>query len=142
MMHPIRRFSSNSTPCGRTRREFLREVGGGFAGLALVDLLSRDGFFANRAAGSERKTPAPSVLGAKAPHFAGKAKHCIFLFMNGAPSQVDTFDPKPALTKYDGTPYSGPLKVGSNGRAIGYLMRSPFEFRRYGKSGLPISSLF
>ena len=62
--------------------------------------------------------------------------------MNGAPSQVDTFDPKPALAKYDGTPYSGPLKVGSNGRPVGYLMRSPFEFRRHGQSGLPISSLF
>ena len=61
--------------------------------------------------------------------------------MNGAPSQVDTFDPKPALAKFDGTPYSGPLKVGSNGRPIGYLMKSPFEFRRHGDSGLPISSL-
>jgi hypothetical protein len=144
MMNPTARFISNPTPCGRTRREFLWQVGGGFASLALVDLLSRDGFFAERATGSERKAPGPvpSVLGAKSPHFSGKAKRCIFLFMNGAPSHVDTFDPKPALTKHDGTPYSGPLKVGSNGRAVGYLMRSPFEFRRHGQSGLPISSLF
>jgi len=143
-MNPNRRFISNPTPCGRTRREFLWEVGGGFAGLALVDLLSRDGFFAEHAAADDRKAlaPAASLLGAKAPHLAGKAKHCIFLFMNGAPSHVDTFDPKPALAKFHGMPYKGPLKVGSNGRAVGYLMQSPFEFRRHGQSGLPISSLF
>src|SRR3984957_3874529 len=137
------RFAPNLTPCRRTRREFLWEVGGGFAGLALIDLLSRDGFFGTRAvAASSTAGRGDALSTARVPHFAGKAKHCIFLFMNGAPSQVDTFDPKPELTKYDGTPYSGPLKVGSNGRAIGYLMRSPFEFRRYGKSGIPISSLF
>jgi hypothetical protein len=62
--------------------------------------------------------------------------------MNGGPSQVDTFDPKPALERFHGQPYSGPLKVGSNGREIGHLMASPFEFRRHGASGLPISSLF
>ena len=62
--------------------------------------------------------------------------------MNGAPSQVDTFDPKPALAKHDGTAYSGGTPVGSNGRPIGHLMRSPFPFTNHGKSGLPISSLF
>src|SRR5437763_8079742 len=62
--------------------------------------------------------------------------------MNGAPSQVDTFDPKPALAKFDGQPYRGGAPVGSNGRPIGRLMKSPFEFTRHGKSGLEISSLF
>jgi hypothetical protein len=62
--------------------------------------------------------------------------------MNGAPSQVDTFDPKPTLDKYDGTPYTGGAKVGSNGRPIGYLMKSPFAFKQHGQSGLPISELF
>jgi len=138
------RFRPNATPCGRTRREFLWEVGGGFAGLALVDLLSRDGFYARpaQAAPSAAANTSGSLLAVRPPHLAGKAKRCIFLFMNGAPSHVDTFDPKPALTKHDGQPYHGPLKVGSNGRPIGYLMRSPFEFRRHGQSGLPISSLF
>jgi hypothetical protein len=114
----------------------LWEMGGGFASLALVDLLSRDGFFAAQAA------TARSPLAAKPPHFAAKAKHVVFLFMNGAPSHVDTFDPKPALDKHDGEPYKGPLTVGSNGRPVGYLMKSPFEFRRHGQSGLEISSLF
>jgi len=136
------RFIPNPTPCGRARREFLWEVGAGFAGLALLDLLSRDGFFSTKASAATTK-PAPKVLGsARPPHFARQAKHCIFLFMNGAPSQIDTFDPKPVLDKHHGTPYHGPLKVGSNGRPVGYLMRSPFEFRRHGQSGLPISSLF
>jgi hypothetical protein len=62
--------------------------------------------------------------------------------MNGAPSQIDTFDPKPALTKFHGTSYSGDTPVGSNGRPIGHLMQSPFEFARHGQSGLEISNLF
>jgi len=127
----MNRFIPNRTPCGQTRREFLWQIGGGFAGLALTDLL------VTQALGAM-----PSPLAEKLPHFAPRAKHCVFLFMNGAPSQVDTFDPKPALAKYDGQPYTGDAKVGSNGRPIGHLMKSPFEFRQHGQSGLPISSLF
>ena len=139
------RFIPNVTPCGRTRREFLWEAGGGFAGLALIDLLTRDQFFAQNAqAASDVTTNLGGdlhPLAPKAPHFGG-AKHCVFLFMNGAPSQVDTFDPKPTLATFHGTAYSGKANVGSNGRPIGYLMKSPFPFRPHGESGLPISSLF
>ncbi len=109
------------------RRNFLSRVGAGFPSLALIDLLSRDGFFAANAATTQ---------------FPAKAKRVVFLFMNGAPSQVDTFDPKPALTKFNNTPYKGDAVVGSNGRAIGNLMQSPFEFTKHGQSGLEISSLF
>src|SRR5882672_11095492 len=101
---PTARFIPNSTPCGRTRREYLWQVGGGFAGLALIDLLSDGGFFAN-AAQPQVRVPA-------------KAKRCVFLFMNGGPSQVDTFDPKPELAKHHGEAYTGDAKVGSNGRAV------------------------
>jgi hypothetical protein len=144
MLEPSPRFRPNQTPCGRTRREFLWEVGGGFAGLALLDLLSRDGFFAKKAAAAEAKPPtvAPYLLAPKEPHFPAKAKHAVFLFMNGAPSHVDTFDPKPALDRFHGTPYRGDAAVGSNGRPIGHLMKSPFAFRKCGQSGLEISSLF
>ena len=142
-------MATSHTPCGRTRREFLWQVGGGFAGLALIDLLSRTGFFANRASAASASTLQPfnastnsGPLAQKPPHFAARAKHCVFLFMNGGPSQVDTFDPKPALTKFHGKPYSGDCKVGSNNRAIGNLMQSPFEFAKHGRSGLEISSLF
>ncbi len=116
-------------PLQRTRRDLL--WGGGFSVLALIDLLSRD---------AQAATSNP--LAPKAPHFATKAKHVVFLFMNGAPSHIDTFDPKPVLTKFNGMPYKGKLVVGSNNRPVGNLMQSPFEFRRYGQSGLEISSLF
>jgi len=118
-------------PISRTRRELLREVGGGFGLLALIDLLSR-----------EANAASANPLSPKAPHFPAKAKHVVFLFMNGAPSHIDTFDPKPALTKYDGQPYQGKLVVGSNNRPVGNLMQSPFPFQKYGQSGLEISSLF
>src|SRR5271166_535510 len=113
------------------RRELLCRIGGGFGGLALIDLLSR-----------EARAASVNPLAAKAPHFPAKAKHAVFLFMNGAPSHVDTFDPKPALTRYHGTPYRGKTAVGSNGRPIGHLMKSPFPYAKHGQSGLEISSLF
>src|SRR5262245_41274365 len=96
------RWIDNPTPCGSQRREFIWQLGGGFVSLALVDLLGQGGFFGSAAHASEG--------GAQTTHFPAKAKHCIFLFMNGAPSQVDTFDPKPALAKYDGQPYQGKQK--------------------------------
>src|SRR3954454_8982486 len=146
MAGPTPRCIPNRTPCGRSRREFLWQVGGGFAGLGLIDLLSRDGFFERQARGEGKGgTPtdrAPYLLAPRPTHFPAKAKHAVFLFMNGAPSQIDTFDPKPALTKYNGQPYKGDLTVGSNMRPIGHLMQSPFEFRKCGQSGLEISSLF
>ena len=160
MQPHTRRFTPNHTPCGRTRREFLWQVGGGFAGLALVDLLTRDGFIASRAAdepsvaelarvrdeaaNSAKTANETNYLLALPSHFPARAKRAVFLFMNGGPSQVDTFDPKPELKRFDGTSYApaAGLQVGSNGRPVGHLMASPFEFRKYGQSGLEISSLY
>lgn len=127
-LHPLSGFTC--------RRDFLARAGGGFGLLALAELMTRTGALSR----IEASTPSP--LAPKAPHFRAKAKRAVFLFMNGGPSQVDTFDPKPALTRYHGQPYTGDAKVGSNGRPIGKLMQSPFEFRRHGRSGLEISSLF
>lgn len=79
-------------------------------------------------------------LAAKEPLFGGKVKHVIHLFMNGGPSHVDTFDPKPMLTKYHGKEL--PIKVLSTERKTGAAFRSPFEFRKYGESGTEVSSLF
>ncbi len=144
MSEHLSRFIPNRTPCGRTRREFLWQAGGGFTGLALIDLLSRDGFCNGSTAAAEGRTDGDYLLAPKKPHFPAKAKRVVFLFMNGAPSQVDTFDPKPALSKYDGTKYDNPngIAVGSNGRPVGNLMQTPFKFRQYGESGLEISSLY
>ena len=102
------------------RRHFLSQIGGGFGLAALQGILQ-----------------AETV---RQPHFTPKAKHIIFLFLNGGMSQVDTFDPKPALVKYDGHPMPGP-KIRTD-RASGTLMRSPWEFRRYGQSGLDVSEIF
>ena len=85
--------------CGRTRREFIWQTGGGFGAAALASMLSADGFFDSAAAGeSQYKNP----LAPKPPHFAPKAKSVIFLFMYGGPSHIDTFDRKPKMKGMDG----------------------------------------
>ncbi len=127
------------TPCGRTRREFLWEAGGGFAGTALAGMLAADGFFASRACGAETINP----LAAKAPHSTPRAKSVIFLFMYGGPSQVDLWDPKPELTKRNGEPMpnldADPLfKVRNPGKLLG----STRTFRPAGECGLPVSDLY
>ncbi len=113
-----------------TRRDCLKTAGTGFGMTALAQML---GAAANN-------TPPAGPLTPKAPHFAPKAKHVIFIFLNGGPSQVDTFDPKPLLTKYNGQPApGGNVKTE---RKTGNLLRSPFEFKKYGKSGLEFSEIF
>src|SRR5262249_22859819 len=126
--------------CGRTRREFLWQAGGGFAGTALTYLLARDGFFGAAARAGE--APA-AALATKAPHFAGKARACIFLFMYGGPSQVDLWDPKPQLTKRHGQPIPNLdndqlLKV----RTPGTLLASSRKFTRAGQCGVEVSDLY
>lgn len=109
-----------------TRRDVLRTMGAGFGMMALADVLQ----------GEQVKGP----LAPKSPHFPAKAKHVIFLFLNGGPSQVDTFDPKPMLTKYHGKPMPTPnLKTE---RKTGNLLCSPFSFKKYGQSGIEVSEIF
>ena len=92
-----------NTFCGRTdRRNFLRTVGGGFTSTALAGMLAQDGFLANQSVAADGQTAWQNPLAPKQPHFAGKAKHVIFLFMYGGPSHVDTFDYKPKLYPRDG----------------------------------------
>ena len=121
-------------PCGESRREFVWQMGNGFAGLALAKLLSDDRFSINNA------FAAPS--GQRPPHSRG-AKACIFLMMNGAPSQVDTFDYKPELRKYAGKSLPSDKKyINSGGRRVGYLTPEWRPFRPGGESGLMISDYF
>ena len=128
-------------PCGVTRREFIWEMGGGFAGLALTSLLARDGFFTRDAHAEGRR--APNGLAPRPPHFRARAKSCIFLMMNGGPSQVDTFDYKPALEKYVGKPLPDDKNyINSGGRRIGFLTPAQRPFRPGGESGLMISDYF
>jgi hypothetical protein len=117
-----------------TRRELLRRSGMGFGSLALGTLLSESGGLARAATGS---TTTP--LAARPPQFAPKAKRVIHLFMNGGPSQVDTFDPKPELSKQSGRAI--PLDLRTE-RKTGSAYGSPFKFKKYGQSGLEVSEIF
>jgi hypothetical protein len=117
-----------------TRRELLRRSGMGFGSLALGTLLSESGGLARAATGS---TTTP--LAARPPQFAPKAKRVIHLFMNGGPSQVDTFDPKPELSKQSGKAI--PLDLRTE-RKTGSAYGSPFKFKKYGQSGLEVSEIF
>ncbi len=114
----------------QSRRELLTKTGTGLGMLALAGILADD-------AGA---APALDPLAPKAPHFKAKAKHVVHLFMNGGPSQVDTFDPKPALDKYHGKPL--PSTNLRTERKTGAAMRSPFKFKKYGNSGIEVSELF
>ena len=123
-------------PWGMTRRESLQRIGTGMGVLGLAGLLAQDGTLANDGPSTLSDNP----LTPKSPHFAPKAKHVIHLFMNGGPSQVDTFDPKPALEKYNGQrPEAANL---STERKTGGLLMSPFKFKKYGESGIEVSELF
>ena len=114
-----------------TRREALRQVGVGF-GMAGFASLAAD---TARAAGS-----AGNPWAVKQPHFPAKAKHVIFLFLNGGLSQIDSFDYKPKLNEFHGKPL--PYEMPRTEFAVGHLMRSPFSFKQYGQNGVWVSELF
>src|SRR5271156_2027667 len=111
-----------------SRRDLLRRAGGGFGSLALYALM------ADRAAIAG---PPVASLAPRTPQLPARARRVIFLFMPGGPSQVDTFDPKPALDRDHGKP--APKQYLGQTRK---LLASPWKFRRYGESGLPVSELF
>ena len=116
-----------------SRRNVLRTAANGFGAVALEAMLQR------QLGAAARGNP----LAAKPQHFPGKAKSVIFLFMVGAPSQMDTFDPKPALKKFEGQPLPESLRVTSQfSDGTTPVLGSPWEFKQYGRSGLPVSSLF
>ena len=103
-----------------SRRDLLRRSGLGLGMMGLADLYAA-------------YSPAPR------PHFAPKAKRIIHIFLNGGPSHVDTFDPKPALLRYDGKPVPN---TRITERKTGAAFPSPFKFQRYGQSGIEVSELF
>jgi len=123
----------------RSRRDFLFESCGGISGLGLAYLLNQDGLLAAERGGDACASP---VSGAKKPHFEPRAKAVISLFMSGGVSHMDTFDPKPALTKYAGQPLEGKGDVIVRQGNPGPLMPSPFTFKKYGQSGIDVSEIF
>ena len=130
-------MSQDSFHFEMSRREMLRKVGTGLGTLGLASVLADSG---RLAASPLAKDIAGNPLAPRVGHFPARAKRVIHLFMNGGPSQVDTFDPKPMLTKLDGQrpPYAD-LKTE---RKTGGLLKSPFKFSRHGESGLEISELY
>ncbi len=117
-----------------TRRELLTRAGMGMGMIGLAGLTAESGSIA-RGATTDLHPLAP-----KSPHFPAKAKQVVHLFMNGGPSHVDTFDPKPMLAKYHGKPLPSPnLRTE---RKTGHALGSPYPFQKYGQSGIEVSDLF
>ena len=116
-----------------TRRQLLNRMGNGFAALGMAGMIGESAAHADDLRNLNPLAP-------KKPHFAPKAKRVIFLFMNGGPSHVDTFDYKPALEKYHGQPL--PYTNLATERKTGTVYKSPFGFKKYGQSGAEISDIF
>ena len=118
-----------------TRRQWLNQTGAGFGSIALVSLLRRDGYAADRSS---------SPLVAATPHYSPRIRSVIFLFMYGGPSHIDLFDPKPTLAKYDGQPI--PVfkqdDVFMSGKTKNIAMKSPYKFSKFGQSGIEISETY
>jgi hypothetical protein len=131
------RVPADSIEMRPSRREMLCRIGGGFGALALTSLL---GEATASAADKQQAAGGAYTLASKAPHFQARAKRVIFLFMNGGPSHVDTFDPKPSLAKYAGQSPDG-IKINGK-KNPGQLMASPFSYKKYGRSGIEVSELY
>ena len=126
--------SCRSAPRALTRRQILCQAANGFGAVALQQLLAERGSAA----------PGSNPLQARTPHFPATAKAVIFIFNVGAPSSMDTFDPKPMLNKHAGEPM--PPSFGSVGGQFTDgstpILGTPWNFKKYGQSGLPVSELF
>src|SRR5947208_2121672 len=132
-MNHVPRLFAPPSPAYRSRREFLTRAGGGLGLLALADMLAR----------GDEPHGSPNPLAPHAPHFPAKAKSVIWLFMNGGPSHVDTWDYKPELEKRDGQELPGfDPKTGFFSGQVGPLMKSPFKWAKHGQSGKMVSEIF
>jgi hypothetical protein len=121
-----------------SRREMLRQAGLGFGTWALLDLMARDRLPA-------AETPADNLLAARAPHFPARARHVIFLFMQGGPSHIDTFDPKPLLNKLHGRPLPPSAAEGLQlqfTKSDAAILGCPQTFSKCGASGIEIADTY
>lgn len=116
------------------RRQMLSHMGTGLGLVGLHGLMSD-------AAETAATSAVTSPLAPRLPQFPVRAKHIIHIYLNGGPSQVDTFDPKPLLAKYDGQPLPSDSKLTTE-RHTGAAMASPFKFNKYGESGIEVSEIF
>ena len=135
-------MSEHSTP-PTTRRDFFARTSDGLLGAALTQLLCHDFFGGTSAFGAESEAAAHALepahnLKPRQGHHPAKASAVIQLFMNGGPSQMDLFDPKPVLDRMDGKPFPGnPESIGNQSTAdIGVMMGGQYKFARHGESGM------
>jgi hypothetical protein len=134
-MFKVPRLFAPPPPTYPTRRDFLRRAGAGFGMVALAGLLSEQ-----RLLGQQ---PGPNPLAPRPGHFPARAKSVIWLFINGGPSHVDTWDYKPELQRRDGQELQGfDPNTGFFRDQVGPIMRSPFRFAQYGRSGKWVSEIF
>ncbi len=122
------------------RRQFLWRAGGGLGGIALAEMLARDGLLAGTDGALARGADRAALNGGL--HHPAKARRVVQLFMNGGVSQMDTFDYKPELHRRDGKPFDPGAHFEAPTSAPGNLMKSPFPFRQYGECGRWVSSVF
>src|SRR5437868_13320206 len=120
-----------------TRRQMLLQCANGFGAVALASLLADPTYGKSSAPDVPDKNP----LASRPAHFPAKAMHVIFLYMDGGPSQLDTFDPKPRLAREHGQPIRTRVEP-TQFNNVGTVMQCPWRFRNYGQSGIPVSDLF
>lgn len=124
-----------------TRREMLTLCRNGFGSVALMGLMGAPAF--GRALADERQLPGADPFAPRTPHHVPRVRSVVFLYMDGGVSQVDSFDPKPRLAREHGqNPYDKFKVDATQFNDIGTIFQSPWEFKRYGESGLPVSELF
>jgi len=128
--------------CGRTRREFLWQAGAGFTALPLLSMLSNDGFLDRQVTAADGDTKYINPLAPKQPHFPGKAKSVIFLFMYGGPSHIDTFDYKPKMYGMDGKTVDVKTFGRGGKKSGGRIVEPRWKFKQYGECGKWVSDLF
>src|SRR5262249_25143305 len=134
MMANLRNF------CGRTRREFLWESGGGFMSVALAAMLG-DEFLARQSLRADG-TPMTNPLAPRRPHFPAKCKSVIFLFMYGGPTHIDSFDYKPTMKGRDNQTVQVRTFGRGGHRNQGRIVEPRWNFRKYGECGHWVSDLF
>ena len=117
-----------------SRREVLCRIGDGFGALGLASLFAEAGLLSCARGEEQPADRTLNPLAPKASHFAPRARRVIFLFMNGGPSHVDTFDPKPMLVKHAGEPVPPSIAVNTGRKGAGKLMASPFKTCKFGQS--------
>ncbi|RPI84135.1 MAG: DUF1501 domain-containing protein, partial [Planctomycetaceae bacterium] len=120
-----------------TRRELLARSGLGLGALGLAGVLQDSGIGPTVTSAAEGFA---NPMAPRAPHFEPRAKHVIHIFLNGGPSHIDTFDPKPSLAKFAGQ--NLPSENLRTERKTGAAFPSPFKFQKYGQSGLEVSEIF